>query len=62
MVILCLPRGEGSSHSAVGTSVICSLCCPFFVFQLGDSQVQNLHGDYNIFGNLNLFSKKCYDL
>lgn len=62
-VIPWLPRGEGSSHSAVGTSVICCyLCCLFSVFQLGCNQVQSLHRDYNTSGSLNLFSKKFYDL
>ena len=62
MVIPRLLCGEGSSKSAVGTSVICFMCCLFFVSQLGCGQVQNLPGDCNVFGSLNIFSKKCYDL
>ena len=62
MVIPWLSRGEGSFNSAVGTSVICNVCCLFFVLQLGDNQVPNQHRNSNAFGSLNIVSIKCYDL
>lgn len=62
MVIPWLSSGEGPSQSAVGTFVICNLCCLFFVFCLGNIQVQNVYSDYKTFGSLISFSEKCYDL
>lgn len=46
MVINWISCGEGFYNTAVGTLVVCNVCCLFFafVFQLGCRQVHNLSG------------------